>query len=146
MGGMEIHSLIWSFLKDANMDGSDVCSGRGGKIHTEHSSRAVLLPRLQIKPHTGPLLRQLLQDGREITRQAARQNSCTTSCERETGAAANIWPQARRTSLELMVTCRRHGKIQEEALVQKAADRRDKKTVGYRDFHCPSLAFVVFKP
>lgn len=33
MGGMEIHSIIWSFLKDANMDGSDVCSGRGEDAH-----------------------------------------------------------------------------------------------------------------
>lgn len=65
----------------------------------EQNNRAVLLPRLQIKPHTGPLLRQLLQDGCRISRQTARKNSCPTSRERETvGAAANIWPQARRPS------------------------------------------------
>lgn len=54
-------------------------------------------------------------------------------------------PALKGRTLELMVTCRRHGQIQEEALVQKAAGRRDKKTAGYRDFHCPSLGFVVFK-
>lgn len=85
-------------------------------MHTQQNNQAGLLPRLQIKPHTGPLLRQLLQDGGLIVGQTVRKNFPFR--ERETvGAAANIWPQARRTS--------RTGAA--------AATERLKRTVGARN-------------
>lgn len=43
-------------------------------MHTQQNNQAGLLPRLQIKPHTGPLLSQLLQDGGLIVGQTARKN------------------------------------------------------------------------
>lgn len=33
MSGMEIHLIMWSFLKEVNMDGSGVCGGRGEDAH-----------------------------------------------------------------------------------------------------------------
>lgn len=128
---------------EANMDRSRISGGRGaGRMHTQQNNRAGLLPRLQIKPHTGPLLRQLLQDGGLMVGQTARKNSCPTFRERETvGAAANIWPQARRSSRTGAAAATE--RLKRTVWCKKRSRGGEKKKVGSRDFHRDSLGFVA---